>query len=156
RLDLAARRVVRLPAVLPGPLEVAAVLEVLRELAGDLACTPPVRALEPVGDPEGQPDLVSDRDARVEHLAVERVDERVPPGDAAAGPLGARFGAEDLPTARERRATPLRLVHVDAVGGGERSRELGSRHARDGQDGAVGWCELVDLLVDELPEAVRN
>jgi len=71
----------RMGAVAHGALDVAAGFEVHRQLAGHRGRMGPVRALEPAADAEVQAHAPTDRDALVEDLPVERVDEPIASGD---------------------------------------------------------------------------
>src|SRR5215471_1528511 len=117
------------PAIAARPREVATALEVHGELGGDLAGPVAVTALETLTRPQVQARARADRDARVEHLLVERVNERIAPGHGAVGPLRLAHGLKELPAPREGRATELGVARVEAGGGGERGRELDTGHA---------------------------
>src|SRR6185503_15802755 len=86
----------RLSPILHRSLEVPALLEMQGELSGDLDGVSTVRPFETCPDAEVQPDPMPDRDARVEHLAIEGVNERIAPRDRAVGPFRRADGAEEL------------------------------------------------------------
>src|SRR5215813_6224724 len=116
-------------AIAGGPRRVATPLEVHGQLGGDLARPIAMAPLETLPGVEVQARAGADRDARVEHLLVERVNERVAPGHGAVGPLRLAHRLKELPAPREGRATELGVARVEAGGGGERGRELDTDHA---------------------------
>jgi hypothetical protein len=87
-----------------GPLEVAAVLEVHGELDGDLARPVTVAALETLGRPQVQVHPFADGDPSIEHLLVQGMNERIPPGHRPVGPLRDADPPKELTTSRQRLA----------------------------------------------------
>jgi hypothetical protein len=79
----------RLAPIADCPLEVPAVLEVHRELARDLARARAVRPFQARADAEMEADAVPDRDARVQDVAIQCVDEAVAGGDCSIRPPAA-------------------------------------------------------------------
>src|SRR5262249_43197842 len=153
---LAQRMLAGLPPVLNGPLDVAALLEVHRQLPGDLAGAMRVAELDAFAGPQMARGAVSAGDARVEHALIQGVDEGVAPRHGPIGPFGDAGGAEELTAAGERLAAAFALAGVDAVGNREGGGELGAGDARDREHGLLGGVEALDLLVDHLPEGFRG
>src|SRR5207247_7097715 len=69
--------------------------------SSDLARARTVGAFEARTDPEMESDPMADRHARVEHVAIERMNESVPPRDRPIRPLGDTRRAEELSPSRE-------------------------------------------------------
>jgi hypothetical protein len=99
---LAQRVLAGLPPILQRPLEVAATLEVHRQLAGDLAGGLAVAAFEALADPQVQARALADGDTRIEHALVERMDERVPARHGTIRPLRHTHGAQELAATCQR------------------------------------------------------
>src|SRR5262245_20157096 len=112
---LAQRRLGGETPIVDGAREVAALLEVHGELAGDLRRARTVGALEAITDAEMQAEAMPGRDPLVEHRPVERVDEREPSGDGAVRPLRGARGAHEPPAPGHLGAAPFSLGCADAV-----------------------------------------
>src|SRR5262245_41313967 len=116
-------------AIAGGPRSVATPLEVHGQLGGDLARPVAVASLETLPGLQVEARARADRNARVEDLLVERVNERVASSHGAVRPLRLAHDTKELPAPREGRTAELGVARVDAGGGGERGRELGTGHA---------------------------
>src|SRR4029450_4904779 len=95
------------PAIAGGPRRVATALEVHGQLGGDLARSVAVAPLETLPGLQVQARARADRDTRVEHLLVERVNERVALGHGAVGPLHLAHDPKELSAAGEGRTAEL-------------------------------------------------
>src|SRR5262245_49523519 len=120
-----------LSVVPSGPRNVAALREVHRQLAGDLAGSLTVTLLEPLGRTEVEPHPVPDRDPRIEHMLVERMNEGIAAGYRPVGPLGHARRSQELAAMRKRLTSSLDFLHVDSMRRPDRRREFSTRHTDD-------------------------
>ena len=152
-----AQRVLRRPLAIPDrPLQVPAVLEVHGELAGDLPGARAIRALEPLTGAQMQAHSARDGDARIQHLLVERVNERIAPGHRPVRPLDVSRRAQELTPPRQRLAAALRLLGVEAVRRGDRRGELHAGDAGHGQDRLLVRRQPLDVPLHHVRERARR
>src|SRR4029453_5407196 len=76
---------------------------------GDLARPVTVAALETLGRPQVQVHPFADGDPSIEHLLVQGMNERIPPGHRPVGPLRDADPPKELTTSRQRLAPYIAL-----------------------------------------------
>src|SRR4030095_15397697 len=142
------------PAIAGGPRRVATALEVHGQLGGDLARSVAVAPLETLAGLQVQARARADRDTRVEHLLVERANERVALRHGAVRRPHLAHDPKELSAAGEGRTAELGVARVDTGSGGERGRELDTGHAGRDQHLLLVRGEAVQLRLDELPKGL--
>src|SRR6185369_12724147 len=125
---LTERVVAGLCPVARGSLEIASLLEVHGQLAGDLAGTRTITGLETLPNPQVKAHTTRDRHARVEGVLIQGVDERVAARHRAGGPCGGSRTTKELPSLHQTLAQLFRAMNVETTRRSHRRRKLSACH----------------------------
>jgi hypothetical protein len=133
----------------------AAALEVQRQGGGALAWPLAERRFVPLADAAMEAGALGGRQALVEHVLVEDVEESVARGDRPVRPRVHAGGPYELLATSERRAAFFDGFDLVVQRGGQRRRrERHPRHAGRRQQPLVGGAEPLELLLDHLAKVL--
>ena len=136
---------------------VLATLEVRGELRRDLARAAGIGRLLTRADPPVRRRAGRRRHRAVEHVAVERVDERVAAGHRAVGPRVLADDVQELSLAGRRDAALLdRPELLFQACGDARRRELDAGDARDAEEPPLVRIEAVEPALDHLAQVLGH